>query len=155
MADRDWTRPFDDPVPLPDGRQFVTLKDAGTYIMALPKAQQNAREWQVATEVLIMAAEGRGPLAHARIRQQTFMQVIATLPNSNDEFSIQEITTASRDLLAKAFNPSHATQMLAHLAEKGLIYRNRRGSYCFAVPLLADFIRRQSWDAATRRPLAS
>jgi hypothetical protein len=83
------------------------------------------------------------------------MQVIATLPNANDEFSIQEITTASRDLLAKAFNPSHAMQMLAHLAEKGLIYRNRRGSYCFAVPLLADFIRRQSWDAATRRPLAS
>lgn len=88
-------------------------------------------------------------------RQQIFMQVIATLPNSNDEFSVQDITTASRDLLVKAFNPSHATQMLGHLAEKGLIYRNRRGAYCFAVPLLADFIQRQSWDAATRRPQAS
>jgi hypothetical protein len=88
-------------------------------------------------------------------RQQIFMQVIATLQNSNEEFSIQEITSASRDLLKKAFNPSHATQMLGHLAEKGLIYRNRRGSYCFAVPLLADFIQRQSWDAATRRVLAS
>jgi hypothetical protein len=88
-------------------------------------------------------------------RQQIFMQVIATLPNSNEEFSIQEITSASRDLLKKAFNPSHATQMLGHLAEKGLIYRNRRGSYCFAVPLLANFIQRQSWDAATRRELAS
>lgn len=84
-------------------------------------------------------------------RQQTFMQVIATLPNANEEFSIQEITAASRQLLRKAFNPSHATQMLGHLAEKGLIYRNRRGAYCFAVPLLADFIRRQTWDAATRR----
>ncbi len=84
-------------------------------------------------------------------RQQTFMQVIATLPNSNEEFSIQEITAASRELLQKAFNPSHATQMLGHLAEKGLIYRNRRGSYCFAVPLLANFIQRQSWDVATRR----
>ena len=88
-------------------------------------------------------------------RQQIFMQVIATLPNSNDEFSVQDITTASRDLLVKAFNPSHATQMLGHLAEKGLIYRNRRGAYCFAVPLLADFIQRQSWDAATRRLPAS
>ena len=88
-------------------------------------------------------------------RQQIFMQVIATLPNADSEFSIQEITSASRDILAKPFNPSHATQMLGHLAEKGLIYRNKRGSYCFAVPLLADYIRRQSWDPATRRDHAT
>jgi len=88
-------------------------------------------------------------------RQQIFMQVIATLPNSNEEFTIQEITIASRQLLQKPFNPSHATQMLGHLAEKGLIYRNRRGSYCFAVPLLASFIQRQAWDTATRRGPAS
>jgi hypothetical protein len=89
-------------------------------------------------------------------RQQTFMQVIATLPEADGEFTIQDITAASRQLLKKPFNPSHATQMLGHLAEKGLIYRNRRGSYCFAVPLLAEFIRRQSWDPATRRtPSAS
>ena len=89
-------------------------------------------------------------------RQQIFMQVIATLEESDREFTIQEITTASRQLLKKPFNPSHATQMLGHLAEKGLIYRNRRGAYSFAVPLLASFIRRQTWDAATRRePSAS
>jgi hypothetical protein len=84
-------------------------------------------------------------------RQQTFMQVIATLEEADGEFTIQDITAASRKLLKKPFNPSHATQMLGHLAEKGLIYRNRRGSYCFAVPLLASFIRRQTWDSATRR----
>jgi hypothetical protein len=84
-------------------------------------------------------------------RQQTFMQVIATLEQADGEFSVQDITSASRHLLTRPFNPSHATQMLGHLAEKGLIYRNRRGAYCFAVPLLASFIRRQSWDAATRR----
>jgi hypothetical protein len=55
------------------------------------------------------------------------MQAIATLENSNEEFSVQDITGASRQLLKKPFNPSHATQMLGHLAEKGLIYRNRRG----------------------------
>jgi hypothetical protein len=86
-------------------------------------------------------------------RQQTFMQVIATLPTSDDEFTIQEITVASRELLARPIGASHANQMLGHLAEKGLIYRNRRGSYCFAVPLLASFIRRQAWDtAAVRQP---
>jgi hypothetical protein len=26
-------RPFDDPIPLPKGRQLVTLKDAADYIM--------------------------------------------------------------------------------------------------------------------------
>ena len=84
-------------------------------------------------------------------RQQIFMQVIATLEESDAEFAISDITKASRQLLKRAFTPSHATQMLGHLSEKGLIYRNRRGSYCFAVPLLAEFIRQQSWDAATRQ----
>jgi hypothetical protein len=37
MAKRGWKRPFDDPTPLPRGRQFVTLEDAAAYIMKLPK----------------------------------------------------------------------------------------------------------------------
>lgn len=92
--------------------------------------------------------------SRATDRQQTFMQVIATLETSDSEFTIQDITAASRQLLKKPFGPSHSTQMLGHLAEKGLIYRNRRGSYCFAVPLLASFIRRQAWDPATQRDQA-
>jgi hypothetical protein len=89
--------------------------------------------------------------SRATDRQQTFMQVIATLRSSDDEFTIQEITTASRQLLSRPIGASHANQMLGHLAEKGLIYRNRRGAYCFAVPLLASFIRRQSWDPMSTR----
>lgn len=84
-------------------------------------------------------------------RQQEFMQVIATLQNSEDEFTVPEIVAASKELLKKPFTPSHAVQILAGLADKGLIYRNRRASYCFAVPLLARFIQRQTWDPATRR----
>jgi hypothetical protein len=34
-----WKRPFDDPIPLPRGRQLVTLKDAANYIQKLPKAE--------------------------------------------------------------------------------------------------------------------
>jgi hypothetical protein len=89
--------------------------------------------------------------SRATDRQQTFMQVIATLTSSDDEFTIQEITAASRQLLSRPIGASHANQMLGHLAEKGLIYRNRRGAYCFAVPLLASFIRRQSWDPLSIR----
>ena len=88
-------------------------------------------------------------------RQQTFMQVIASLSNADSEFSVQDITSTSREILIKQFNPSHTTQMLGHLAEKGLIYRNKRGSYCFAVPLLADYIRRQPWNPTTRRDQAT
>jgi hypothetical protein len=31
-----WQRPFDDPIPLPRGRELLTLKDAANYIMKLP-----------------------------------------------------------------------------------------------------------------------
>jgi len=66
MPDKGWQRRFDDPIPLPRGRQLVTLEDAAGYIMKLPNAEQ-LEEWQTATEALIMAAEGRGPLLHARV----------------------------------------------------------------------------------------
>ena len=45
----------------------MTLQDAANYIMKLPKAEQKLEVWQTATEALIMAAEGRGPLMHARM----------------------------------------------------------------------------------------
>ena len=51
----------------PGRRKLVTLRDAGRYIAALPKVEQKSPEWQAATEALIMAAEDRGPLLHARV----------------------------------------------------------------------------------------
>ncbi len=35
MPGKGWKRPFDDPIPLPDGRQLVTIEDAGNYITKL------------------------------------------------------------------------------------------------------------------------
>jgi hypothetical protein len=64
---RGWKRPFEDPVPAPNGKSFVTLEEAASYIMKLPPAEQSLPEWQAATEALIMAAEDRGPLLHARV----------------------------------------------------------------------------------------
>ena len=37
----DWSRPFDDPIPLPRGRQLITLRDAAEYITRV--AQGRAR----------------------------------------------------------------------------------------------------------------
>jgi hypothetical protein len=60
VADRGWQRRFDDPVPLPRGRQLITLEDAGNYITKLPKAEHEAAEWQAAMEALILVATSGG-----------------------------------------------------------------------------------------------
>jgi hypothetical protein len=62
-----WKQAFDDPIPLPSGRQLLTLQAAGNYITKLPKSEHMAPEWQTATETLISAAAGRLPVMHARI----------------------------------------------------------------------------------------
>src|ERR1700730_5789197 len=68
ISDRGWKRKFEDPIPLPRGRQLVTLEDAGKYIQKLPKAEQQIEEWQTAVEVLILVAESNGgPTMLARI----------------------------------------------------------------------------------------
>jgi hypothetical protein len=67
VADRGWKRSFDDPIPLPRGRQLVTLEGAGRYITKLPKAEHEAAEWQAAMEALILVATSGGPTVFARI----------------------------------------------------------------------------------------
>jgi hypothetical protein len=62
-----WAKPFEDPVVLANGRKLLTLKDAAQYVRKLPKAEQKHEKWEAAIEALIMAAEDRGPLLHARI----------------------------------------------------------------------------------------
>jgi hypothetical protein len=62
-----WGCEFDDPIELPDGRQLVTLEDAGKYITRLPKAVHEAAEWQAAMEALILVATPGGPTMFARI----------------------------------------------------------------------------------------
>src|SRR5450755_2700277 len=62
-----WSRAFEDPIPLPGGRTLRTLRDAASHVMALPGKTRQSDEWQAAIEALLMAAEDRGPLMHARI----------------------------------------------------------------------------------------
>jgi hypothetical protein len=63
----DWSRPFDDPIQLPDGRELVTLRQAAEHVQTLPARRQKAPTWQTATRILIAAAEGRDFIMHARI----------------------------------------------------------------------------------------
>jgi hypothetical protein len=75
-------------------------------------------------------------------RQRELLWVIANLDHPDEEFTIQELVEEAKNLLTKTFSPSHANQMLASLAERGMIYKNRMGKYSFAVPLLGRFILR-------------
>jgi hypothetical protein len=52
-----WSPRFDDPILLPGGGQYLTLRDAANYITKLSKAKHDAPEWQAAIEALILVAE--------------------------------------------------------------------------------------------------
>jgi hypothetical protein len=62
-----WERPFDQPVPLPGERPARTLRDAGNYIRNLPESERDAPEWRLAVQMLIDAAEDRGPVLFAKM----------------------------------------------------------------------------------------
>jgi hypothetical protein len=42
MLERGWHRAFDDPIPLPNGGELHTLRDAANYITRLPKREHDA-----------------------------------------------------------------------------------------------------------------
>jgi len=85
-----------------------------------------------------------GRWARATDRQRELMQVIASLENCDSEFTVQEVVEQSKLKLDKPFGSSHVNQMLATLCHAGLIFKNRHGKYAFAVPLLGQFICRQT-----------
>jgi hypothetical protein len=63
-----WDQEFFDPIILPGRKQPPrTLRDAAQYITKLPKAEQDADEWQAAMEALLLVAEHDGPPLFARI----------------------------------------------------------------------------------------
>jgi hypothetical protein len=86
-----------------------------------------------------------GRWAKATDRQRQLLTIIAQLPNHDAEFTVQEIIEHPANVLQeRPFTNSHVNQMLATLADSGLIYKNRHGKYSFAVPLMGAFIIRQT-----------
>jgi hypothetical protein len=83
-----------------------------------------------------------GRWARVTDRQQQLLYVIANLDEANAEFTVADILAKSEEILEKPFGRSHINQILTSLIGAGLVYRDRHGKYLFAVPLMADFIRR-------------
>lgn len=93
-----------------------------------------------------------GRWARITDRQRELLWVVAHLERADEEFTILELTEMAKQLLPKGFSASNANQMLASLAEKGMIYKNRLGKYSFAVPLLGRFILRTYELSAPETP---
>ena len=83
-----------------------------------------------------------GRWAQATDRQRDLMWVAASLPLPEDEFTVQQLVARSA-MLEQPFKSSQANQLLATLGQRGLVFKSRHGKYSFAVPMFADFIRRQ------------
>jgi hypothetical protein len=62
-----WGREFDEPIALPGGKKLIVLRDAASYITALPKKEAEAPEWQAAIEALMLVVELGGPTMMARV----------------------------------------------------------------------------------------
>ena len=70
------------------------------------------------------------------------LQIIATPATADSEFTVQESVTTSKAGQITGFSASRVNQLLASLANAGLVYKNRHGRYSLAVPMLAPFILR-------------
>jgi hypothetical protein len=81
-------------------------------------------------------------------RQRDFMVAVAMIPSATDEFTVQDVVQISEEVLTKSFSVASAGMMLKTLTDLGFIFRNRRGKYSFAVPLMSEFIVRQMGTAS-------
>lgn len=82
--------------------------------------------------------------ARATDRQKQLLWVVANLDHCDNLFSAQEVAVKSKEILEKPFSTSSIIQMFNTLGDSQLIYKNSHGKYCFAVPLLGQFIERQA-----------
>jgi hypothetical protein len=76
-----WERPFDQPVPMPNSPPARTLRDAANYIRTLPEIERDTPECRLAVQMLIDAAEDRGPMLFAKMGiERAFYRKQARIP---------------------------------------------------------------------------
>ena len=61
-----WLRKFDEPIPLPNGRELLTLSEAADFIIGLPPEIIALPDWQIAMAALGQVSD-TGPTKLARI----------------------------------------------------------------------------------------
>lgn len=124
--------------------QFICREVYDSFLQL--QRQEAPVPYRVPVEAITMKLDSdffAGRWARATDRQRDLLWAIATLGKPDDEFTVQEVVQASKQL-DKPFTSSHVNQMLSGLCGAGLVYKNRFGKYSFAVPLFDRFILRQA-----------
>ena len=124
--------------------QFICREVYDSFLQS--QRQEVAAPYSVPLDGITMKLDSdffAGRWARATDRQRELLWAIATLGKPDEEFTVQEVVEASKQL-DKPFTGSHVNQMLSGLCEAGLVYKNRFGKYSFAVPLFDRFILRQA-----------
>ena len=73
-----WNRKFDKPITLPDGRAIRTLKEAGEYLLQLPKRKHDHPAVQAAAEALQVVVEHGAPPMIAEIGMRKMLSAIGS-----------------------------------------------------------------------------
>ena len=126
--------------------QFICKEIFDTWIVRY----QSGHHISVPRDEILRKLDQRffsGRWDNASDRQREFMQVVALLPNAKGEFRVQDVVDMSKESLRKPFSVSNAGMMISTLIQNDFVFRNRRGKYSFAVPLLDQFILRQGGAA--------
>ena len=121
--------------------QFICKEAYDTWLQQIEAGENTI----VPAEAIISKLDSdfyAGRWAKVTERQKDLLWIIANLTTSESEFTGNEIAEASRSQLQKPISHSQVNQMLARLSDAGLIFKNRHGKYCFAVPLFGQFIKR-------------
>jgi hypothetical protein len=126
--------------------QFICRETYDAYLQRLTEGQAPLIPLEEIT-IKLDTDFFAGRWAKVTDRQQELLLVISQLSTANSEFTVQEILAQAQKMLIKPFSRSHINQMLTSLITAGLVYRDRHGKYLFAVPLMADFIKRVMRDS--------
>jgi hypothetical protein len=96
MAKKGWSRKFEDPIPLPDGGQLKTLRDAGHYIAKLPKREHDAPEWQAAMRALMLVVEKGGPTMLPQIGMMRALTVTSSACSPTGKNRVGDVRRGQR-----------------------------------------------------------
>jgi len=133
--------------------QFICKEAFDIYLQQMKMSENPFIDYRKAIEDITRKLDidfFAGRWARVTDRQRELLQVIASLPDSDEEFSFQEVVESAKSL-PKPFSASHINQMLSTLTNSGLVYKNRHGRYSFAVPLLSQYIRRQQKETIRKK----
>ena len=74
-----WSRRFDEPIELPDGRKLKTLAEAMAWLAKeVPKSEHKTEKVQAAVHCVTRAAEHGGPLIFAQMGMMRAITAIRT-----------------------------------------------------------------------------